>query len=134
MTIAENGFGKRTEIAKYRKTSRGTKGVKSINCDERNGKAICALNVLGNEELMLITDNGTMVRTRIAEIAKTENRAAKGVRLIRVQNEEKLIAAATIAESDTEQLADSEELANSEELGVRSEELDEIEQEIPEEI
>ena len=133
LTITENGFGKRTEIAKYRKTSRGTKGVKSINCDERNGKAICALNVLGNEELMLITDNGTMVRTRIAEIAKTENRAAKGVRLIRVQNEEKLIAAAVIAESEEEELKEtssSETLPNSEQEFIS----DEVEQEIPEDI
>ena len=100
LTITENGYGKRTPTADYPQKGRGTKGVISIACSERNGQAVCAIQVAEDEHIMLVTDNGTLVRTRVAEIS-TSGRNTQGVRLIRTMNGEKLIAVAKIiADSD----------------------------------
>lgn len=95
LTITENGYGKRTPAADYPQKGRGTKGVISIACSERNGSAVCAVQVMEDEHIMLVTDNGTLVRTRVAEIS-TSGRNTQGVRLIRTANGEKLIAVAKI--------------------------------------
>ena len=95
LTITENGYGKRTPVADYPQKGRGTKGVISIACSARNGQAVCALQVLEDEHIMLVTDNGTLVRTRVAEIS-TSGRNTQGVRLIRTTDHEKLIAVAKI--------------------------------------
>ena len=100
LTVTENGYGKRTPIADYPQKGRGTKGVISIACSERNGRAVSALQVQEDEHIMLVTDNGTLVRTRVAEIS-TSGRNTQGVRLIRTSDSEKLIAVAQIvAESE----------------------------------
>ena len=100
LTITENGYGKRTPVADYPQKGRGTKGVISIACSARNGQAVCAVQVLEDEHIMLVTDNGTLVRTRVAEIS-TSGRNTQGVRLIRTTDHEKLIAVAKIvAESE----------------------------------
>ena len=101
LTVTENGYGKRTPIADYPQKGRGTKGVISIACSERNGRAVSALQVQEDEHIMLVTDNGTLVRTRVAEIT-TSGRNTQGVRLIRTSDSEKLIAVAKI-------VADSED-------------------------
>ena len=101
LTVTENGYGKRTPIADYPQKGRGTKGVISIACSERNGRAVSALQVQEDEHIMLVTDNGTLVRTRVAEIS-TSGRNTQGVRLIRTSDSEKLIAVAQI-------VADSED-------------------------
>ena len=95
LTVTENGYGKRTPIADYPQKGRGTKGVISIACSERNGRAVSALQVQEDEHIMLVTDNGTLVRTRVAEIT-TSGRNTQGVRLIRTSDSEKLIAVAKI--------------------------------------
>ncbi|WP_298642957.1 DNA gyrase subunit A [uncultured Cardiobacterium sp.] len=95
LTVTENGYGKRTPIADYPQKGRGTKGVISIACSERNGRAVSALQVQEDEHIMLVTDNGTLVRTRVAEIS-TSGRNTQGVRLIRTSGSEKLIAVAKI--------------------------------------
>ncbi|MDO4436167.1 MAG: DNA gyrase subunit A [Cardiobacteriaceae bacterium] len=95
LTVTENGYGKRTPVSDYPCKGRGGMGVISINCSERNGKAVCALQIQANDGLMLVTGNGTLVRTRASEIA-VSGRNTQGVRLIRTRDEEKVIAVAKI--------------------------------------
>ncbi|MDO5090126.1 MAG: DNA gyrase subunit A [Cardiobacteriaceae bacterium] len=106
LTITENGYGKRTPAADYPQKGRGTKGVISIACSERNGSAVCAVQVMEDEHIMLVTDNGTLVRTRVAEIS-TSGRNTQGVRLIRTANGEKLIAVAKIIAEEEGDEADN---------------------------
>ena len=114
LTITENGYGKRTPTADYPQKGRGTKGVISIACSERNGQAVCAIQVAEDEHIMLVTDNGTLVRTRVAEIS-TSGRNTQGVRLIRTMNGEKLIAVAKIiaeSEEDAGEADDNDDSAS----------------------
>lgn len=106
LTITENGYGKRTPTADYPQKGRGTKGVISIMCSERNGNAVYAIQVCEDEDIMLVTDNGTLVRTRVCEIS-TSGRNTQGVRLIRTAESEKVIAAAKIIIDDEEEIEDS---------------------------
>lgn len=95
LTVTENGYGKRTPVADYPCKGRGGMGVISINCSERNGQAVAALQIQAADELMLVTGSGTLVRTRAAEIA-VSGRNTQGVRLIRTKDDEKVIAVAKI--------------------------------------
>lgn len=107
LTVTENGYGKRTPVADYPCKGRGGMGVISINCSERNGQAVAALQIQAADELMLVTGSGTLVRTRAAEIA-VSGRNTQGVRLIRTKDDEKVIAVAKIIGdegSETEQSA-----------------------------
>ena len=89
LTATENGFGKRTQVSDYPVHGRGGMGVISIQTSERNGDVIGAVPVDGEDETMLITTNGTLVRTRIGEISEM-GRNTQGVRLIRLSEDEKL--------------------------------------------
>ncbi|MBV8046353.1 MAG: DNA gyrase subunit A [Paludibacterium sp.] len=100
LTATENGYGKRTPIADYRKSHRGTQGVIAIDTSERNGALVAATLVVENDEVMLITTGGVLIRTRVAEIRET-GRAAQGVRLINLDEGEKLIGLEKVAESDS---------------------------------
>jgi DNA gyrase subunit A len=82
LTATENGFGKRTPVADYPAKSRATQGVVSIKVSERNGKVVGAVQVNESDEIMLISDKGTLVRTRVSEVS-TVGRNTQGVRLIR---------------------------------------------------
>jgi DNA gyrase subunit A len=95
LTATENGFGKRTELEEYRTSGRGVQGVISIQVSERNGKVVGAVQVTPQDEVMLISDRGTMVRTRVEEIS-TVGRNTQGVKLINLSDEEKLVALASI--------------------------------------
>ena len=90
LTATENGFGKRTPITEYTRHGRGTKGMIAIQTSERNGKVVGAVLVDADDELMLITDGGVLVRTRVAEIREM-GRATQGVTLIRLPSDEKLV-------------------------------------------
>ena len=81
LTATENGYGKRTSIAEYTRHGRGTKGMIAIQQSERNGKVVAATLVHADDEIMLITDNGVLVRTRVTEIREL-GRATQGVTLI----------------------------------------------------
>ena len=81
LTATENGFGKRTRIVEYTRHGRGTKGMIAIQQTERNGKVVAATLVRPDDEIMLITDKGVLVRTRVAEIREL-GRATQGVTLI----------------------------------------------------
>ncbi len=91
LTATENGYGKRTPLAEYPRKGRGTQGVIGIQTTERNGKLVGAVLLGGNDEVLLISDGGTLVRTRGAEISRV-GRNTQGVTLIRLSKGEKLQA------------------------------------------
>ena len=104
-TVSENGFGKRSNSVDFRKTRRGAKGVIAMQTSERNGLLIGAAQVTNDDEVMLITNKGMLVRTRVAEV-NVIGRNTQGVTVIRLKDKEKLISIAPISEEFT---GDSEE-------------------------
>jgi len=99
LTATENGFGKRTPIAEYTRHGRGTKGMIAIQTSERNGKVVGAVLVMPSDQIMLITDSGVLVRTRVSEIREM-GRATQGVTLISVDDGSRLSGVQRVAESD----------------------------------
>jgi DNA gyrase subunit A len=99
LTATENGFGKRTSITEYTRHLRGGKGMIAIVQSERNGKVVAATLVRPDDELMLITDTGVLVRTRVAEIREL-GRATQGVTLIALDDGAKLSGVQRIVEND----------------------------------
>ncbi|MBA6417576.1 DNA topoisomerase (ATP-hydrolyzing) subunit A [Colwellia sp. 6M3] len=97
LTITENGYGKRTALDEYPAKSRATKGVVSIKVSERNGPVVGAVQVEEQDEIMLITDNGTLVRTRVGEVSVI-GRNTQGVRIIRTIEGEHVVALQRIDE------------------------------------
>jgi DNA gyrase subunit A len=99
LTATENGYGKRTSITEYTRHGRGTKGMIAIQQTERNGKVVAATLVRADDEIMLITDRGVMVRTRVAELREL-GRATQGVTLISLDEGSKLSGLQRIVEND----------------------------------
>jgi DNA gyrase subunit A len=99
LTATENGFGKRTSIGEYTRHGRGTKGMIAIQQSERNGKVVAATLVHVDDEIMLITDTGVLVRTRVSEIREM-GRATQGVTLISLDEGAKLSGLQRIVEND----------------------------------
>ena len=99
LTATANGFGKRTSIVEYTRHGRGTKGMIAIQQSERNGKVVAATLVRADDEIMLITDKGVLVRTRISEVREL-GRATQGVTLIALDNGSKLSGLQRIVEND----------------------------------
>lgn len=102
LTATENGYGKRTAIEEYRLIGRGGQGVISIQVTERNGKVVSAAQVGDDDEVMLISNQGTLVRIYVSEISVI-GRNTQGVRLINLKNGEKLVSVASIVEIAEEQ-------------------------------
>ena len=107
LTATENGFGKRTSIVEYTRHGRGTKGMIAIQQSERNGKVVAATLVHTEDEIMLITDTGVLVRTRVSEIREM-GRATQGVTLIGLDDGAKLSGLQRIVENDANAHDDSE--------------------------
>ena len=107
LTATENGYGKRTSISEYTRHGRGTKGMIAIQQTERNGKVVAATLVQAEDEIMLITDTGVLVRTRVAEIREM-GRATQGVTLIGLDEGAKLSGLQRIVENDAENGVDNE--------------------------
>jgi len=99
LTATENGYGKRTSIIEYTRHGRGTKGMIAIQQSERNGRVVAATLVRPEDEIMLITDKGVLVRTRVAEIREL-GRATQGVTLIALDDGSKLSGLQRIVEND----------------------------------
>jgi DNA gyrase subunit A len=99
LTATENGYGKRTSIIEYTRHGRGTKGMIAIQQSERNGKVVAATLVRPEDEIMLITDKGVLVRTRVGEIREL-GRATQGVTLIALDAGSQLIGLQRIVEND----------------------------------
>ncbi len=106
LTATENGYGKRTSVSDYPIHGRGGQGVISIQGSERNGNVVGAVLVRDEDEIMLISNGGTLVRTRVNEIS-TMGRNTQGVRLISLQGDERLVGVECVVE---EQEADAAEL------------------------
>ncbi|MDV6315042.1 DNA gyrase subunit A [Idiomarina sp. HP20-50] len=114
LTVTENGYGKRTPLSEYPAKSRATKGVVSIKVSERNGSVVGAMEVIDGNEIMLISNKGTLVRTRVHEVS-TVGRNTQGVRLIRTAEDEKVVGLQRIDEIDEEEaLIDGEVIEESE--------------------
>jgi DNA gyrase subunit A len=101
LTATENGYGKRTSIVEYTRHGRGTKGMIAIQQSERNGRVVAATLVRPEDEIMLITDRGVLVRTRVGEIREL-GRATQGVTLIALDDGSKLSGLQRIVESDAD--------------------------------
>jgi DNA gyrase subunit A len=103
LTVCERGYGKRTDIDEYRLTRRGGKGVINIKVTERNGPVVALRAVREDDELMLITASGTLLRMSLAQLREI-GRATQGVRLIRVAEDDRVVAVARVV-SETEERA-----------------------------
>ncbi|MBK8523590.1 MAG: DNA gyrase subunit A [Betaproteobacteria bacterium] len=99
LVATENGFGKRSALADFRHSGRGTQGVMAIKASERNGKVVAAKLVTDEDEIMLITTGGVLIRTRVSEIREL-GRATQGVTLISLDSGEKLAGLEKIVETD----------------------------------
>ena len=113
LTATENGFGKCTPVDDYSTINRGGQGVISIKTSERNGNVISSLAVTPDQEVVLITNKGTLVRTRVAEISVV-GRNTQGVKLINVTKGEKVVGIAVVDVEDEEVLAEDADLENPE--------------------
>jgi DNA gyrase subunit A len=100
LSATENGYGKCTPVADYPRKGRGGQGVISIRTTERNGAVVNALLMDGDEEMMLITDAGKLVRTRVAEVSVL-GRNTQGVTLIGMAENERLVGVGRIVEDNT---------------------------------
>jgi DNA gyrase subunit A len=99
LVVTENGFGKRTPVSEYRKTSRGAKGVQTIKFSEKRGGLAAALVVRPHQELLFISQEGMVQRTSVRGIRQT-GRAAQGVTLMNVRDEDRVSAVALVVESE----------------------------------
>lgn len=105
LTVTENGYGKRTAFSEYPEKGRATQGVVSIKVSDRNGQVVGAIQVDEGDEFMMITDAGTLVRTRVTEVSQV-GRNTLGVTLIKTAEDEHVVGLQRIEEVDEEQLGD----------------------------
>jgi DNA gyrase subunit A len=102
LTVSEKGYGKRTALSEYRVTSRGGKGVINLKKAERNGGVVAALQVTEESDVMIITEQGKVIRVHANEIREA-GRGTQGVRLLRLEEGDQVAASATIAEDEKEE-------------------------------
>ena len=114
LTATQNGYGKRTKLEEYPTKSRNTKGVISIKVSERNGKVVAATQVVDTDQIMLITDAGTLVRTRVSEVSII-GRNTQGVRLIRTSENEHVVSLERVCDVDDEEGEQESAVENTEE-------------------
>ena len=127
LSITRNGFGKRTEIDEYRVQSRGGKGIKAMNLTEKTGLLAGQLLVDEDEDILLITDDGTVIRTPVSSIS-THGRNTQGVRIMRVEEGSQVVCVAPAeAEEEEEGEAELPPLEDAEELSAETDETDETE-------
>jgi DNA gyrase subunit A len=105
LVVTENGYGKRTQIAQYRKTNRGAKGVKTIKLTEQKGALAGALVVREHQELVFISVGGMVQRTAVAGISQ-QGRSATGVRVMNLKEEDVVSAVALVIDTEAEADAD----------------------------
>ena len=103
LTITENGFGKRSPIQEYRKTHRGSKGVRTIITNERNGKVIFVKEIEEEDEIMLTSKDGMMVRIPVKDI-RVQGRSTMGVRIMRLNEEDKVVSVEKIVDNNEEEV------------------------------
>jgi len=103
LTVTENGYGKRTSAYEYRRTNRGGQGITNIDTSERNGQVVASFPAKPGEQLMLVTDQGKMIRTTVGTI-RIAGRSTMGVTIFKVGDNEHVVSVARIEESDEEEL------------------------------
>ena len=108
LAVCENGYGKRTVVDEYRLTRRGGKGVINIRVTERNGQVVALRAVTDDDSLILITSKGNLMRMRLADLREI-GRATQGVRLIRVEEDDRVVAVASVVSEKEERAIDGEE-------------------------
>ena len=127
MVVTEKGYGKKTPITEYRLTHRGSKGVKALNVTEKNGMLVSLLAVNADQDLVIITDSGVIMRMSIAQVS-TLGRATQGVRLIRLKDDQKVATVSLVMkEDDSEENNDAvgNEVQQDTEIETQNEEKDE---------
>lgn len=102
LTATQNGYGKRTPVAEYTRHGRGTQGMIAIQASDRNGKLIAAQLVDKDDEIMLITTGGVLIRTRVSEV-RAQGRSTQGVRLINLDEGESLVGLETVVDADEDE-------------------------------
>ncbi len=107
LVVTENGYGKKTSIDEYRMTHRGSKGVKALNVTSKNGNIVSFKTIHGDEDLMIVTNSGIIIRISAEQVSST-GRVAQGVRLINLKDEQKVSTIATIKKDEVESNLDSE--------------------------
>ncbi|WP_100752255.1 DNA gyrase subunit A [Vibrio salilacus] len=117
LTVTQNGYGKRTELAEYPTKGRATQGVVSIKVSDRNGSVVGAVQVEEGDEMMMITDAGTLVRTRVSEVSQV-GRNTLGVTLIRTAEDENVVGLQRIDEIEEAELLQDEDNASAEQASV----------------
>ncbi len=107
LVVTENGYGKRTDVEEYRMTHRGSKGVKGLNVTEKNGNIVSFKTVHGDEDLMIITNNGIIIRLPIEQVSTT-GRVAQGVRLINLKDGQKVSTVAMIKKEESNDISEEQ--------------------------
>ena len=102
LIITENGYGKRTNISEYRLTHRGSKGVKALNVTEKNGHMVSINKVENNSDLMIITDNGIVIKIPLEQVSKM-SRVTQGVRLINLKDNQKVSTVSCVEKTEDEE-------------------------------
>ena len=102
LTICESGYGKRSELSEYRVQGRAGKGLINVKVTEKTGKVVGVKPVTNEDELMLITSNGTMLRMKVSDI-NTTGRNTQGVRVIKVSGGDRVVAVAKLASAEAEE-------------------------------
>lgn len=102
LVATSNGYGKRTDVNEYRMTHRGSKGVKALNVTEKNGNIVSFKLVKGDEDLMIITNNGIVIRLSVEQVSTT-GRVAQGVKLINLKDNQKVSTVALLEKEETEE-------------------------------
>ena len=125
LTVTENGYGKRSSAYEYRRTNRGGQGITNIDTSERNGRVVASFPAQKGEQLMLVTDQGKMIRTTVGDI-RVMGRNTQGVTIFRVAEDEHVVSVAKIEESEEEEieLEPGEELAPVDDATIGESELD----------
>ena len=113
MVVSENGYGKRTDIEDYRKTARGTKGVKTLAITEKTGRLVTIKVVTDENDLMIINKSGILIRLKVADV-RTMGRATQGVRLINLTKKNDTIASVCKVMSSTEEEDDNQDVETAE--------------------
>ncbi len=111
LVVSEHGYGKRSDFEEYRKTSRGGKGVKTLNITEKTGSLVAMKNVTDENDLMIINRSGITIRMAVSDI-KVAGRATQGVRLINIKEGDSIAAISAVNKSEDETTASEEQTSN----------------------
>ena len=123
LIVTEKGYGKKTHVDEYRMTHRGSKGVKGLNVTEKNGTIVEFKLVTGEEDLMIMTDSGIIIRLSLDQVSKT-GRVAQGVKLINLKDNQKVSTIAILEKVEEEEVIDSESATETPEEVINNTESD----------